>query len=214
MSRPNPLRSGNQLETDATLGPSSTPDVSVGDRLVLTVGFHVATAVLGLASWLDRHAVERQQPRNHHQIRSRIGVPPSAVYRALVDADAIARWRVPTGMAATIHEFDPREGGQFRISLTYDVPTERGKTTAQTDTYHGNFVRLIPDERVVEELEFETPNPDLQGRITVTTALTAVDGGTEVGIEYEGLPRGVSVADNETGTRMALDKLAAHLEHP
>jgi uncharacterized protein YndB with AHSA1/START domain len=52
------------------------------------------------------------------------------VYRALLDARAVATWKVPTGMTSHVHAFDAREGGRFRVSLTYDVPTGAGKTTA------------------------------------------------------------------------------------
>ena len=83
-------------------------------------------------------------------IRYRIKAPRATVYRALLDADAVARWRVPTGMTSHVHAFEPREGGKFRISLTYDEPTGTGKTTAHTDTYHGRFVKLVPNEQVVE----------------------------------------------------------------
>jgi uncharacterized protein YndB with AHSA1/START domain len=141
----------------------------------------------------------------------RIAAPRADVYRALLDADALARWRVPDGMTATVHELDPRQGGRFRISLTYDGPTDRGKTTLQTDTYHGHFALVVPDEQIVEVLEFETTNPDLGGTLTVTTTLADVDGGTEITIRHEGLPPGVSAADNKAGTRMALAKLAALL---
>ena len=62
----------------------------------------------------------------------------------------------PTGMTMHVHEFDPREGGFFRMSLTYDAPTRTGKTAAHTDTYRGRFVRLVPSEQVVQTVEFET----------------------------------------------------------
>ncbi|MGI5419833.1 SRPBCC family protein [Actinomadura luteofluorescens] len=137
---------------------------------------------------------------------------PSDVYRALVDADAIMKWRVPDGMTGEVHEFDGREGGAFRISLTYDAPTAAGKSSAHTDTYHGRFVELVPGERVVEVFEFETGDPALQGEMTMTTTLTEVDGGTEVLIVHEGMPDTVPAADNETGTRMALDNLARLVE--
>jgi hypothetical protein len=114
-------------------------------------------------------------------------------------------------MTATVHELDPCQGGRFRISLTYDGPTERGKTTAHTDTYHGHFALAVPDEQIVEVLEFETTNPDFGGTLTVITTLADVEGGTEITIQHEGLPPGVSSADNETGTRMALAKLAVLL---
>ncbi|TMR03456.1 polyketide cyclase [Actinomadura soli] len=136
----------------------------------------------------------------------------SVVYRALLDADAIAKWRVPTGMSSHVHEFDAREGGAFRISLTYDEPTGTGKTTARTDTYHGHFMKLVPDEQVVEVSRFETDDPELSGQMTMTTTLTDVDGGTEVLIVHEGIPDSIPAAENETGTRMALDNLAILVE--
>ena len=115
-------------------------------------------------------------------------------------------------MTCHVHEWDAREGGSFRISLTYDASTGKGKTTAQTDTYHGHFVKLVPNEQVVEILDFETGDPELVGEMTITTSLVDSEGGTEVRIVHEGIPRGVATNDNETGTRMALAKLAALVE--
>lgn len=134
------------------------------------------------------------------------------VYRALLDADAIARWRVPSGMSSQVHEFDAREGGRFRVSLTYDAPTGTGKSASHTDTYHGHFAKLVPDEVVVEVLEFETEDPALRGTMTMTTRLTEADGGTDVLVVHEGIPDAVPAADNETGTRMALANLARLVE--
>jgi uncharacterized protein YndB with AHSA1/START domain len=68
------------------------------------------------------------------------------VYRALLDAGAVAKWMVPGGMTSRVHVFDAREGGSFRISLTYDEQTGTGKTNAHTDTYHGRFIKLVPNE--------------------------------------------------------------------
>jgi uncharacterized protein YndB with AHSA1/START domain len=141
-----------------------------------------------------------------------IRAPRSAVYRALLDAGAIAQWRVPAGMSSHVHEFDAREGGLFRVSLTYDAPTGTGKSASHTDTYHGHFVKLVPDEQVVEVFEFEAADPDLRGEMTMTTTLTDADGGTDVLVVHEGVPDKVPPADNETGTRMALAKLATLTE--
>jgi uncharacterized protein YndB with AHSA1/START domain len=145
-------------------------------------------------------------------IRQVIKAPREAVYRAFLDAQAVSTWMVPTGMTSHVHEFDPREGGRFRISLTYDEATAAGKTTAQTDTYHGRFVELIPTERVVEVVEFESPDPSMRGEMTITISLADADGGTELVAVHDRLPPGVSAADNETGWRSSLAKLAALLE--
>jgi uncharacterized protein YndB with AHSA1/START domain len=142
----------------------------------------------------------------------RINAPPAAVYHALLDEKAVARWRVPAGMTSHVHEFDAREGGSFRISLTCDEPNSTGKRAARTDTYHGNLEKLVPNEQVVEVLEFETTDPELRGVMTMTTTLADVDGGTDVFVAHEGTPGGVSTVDNETGTRMALANLAALVE--
>ena len=145
-------------------------------------------------------------------IRRRINAPRAAVYRALLDANAVARWMVPAGMTSQVHTFDSCEGGAFRISLTYDAPTGTGKTTAQTDTYHGRFVTLVPDEQVVEVIEFETADPALQGEMTISFTLTDAGGGTEIVAVHDGLPPDLSPGDNETGWRMSLANLAALVE--
>jgi uncharacterized protein YndB with AHSA1/START domain len=130
----------------------------------------------------------------------------------LLDARAVATWMVPDGMTSHVHAFDGREGGTFRISLTYDTPTGTGKTTAHTDTYHGHFVKLVPNEQVVEVMEFETDDDSLRGEMTITFTLTEADGGTDVLGVHENVPPGVAPADNETGWRMALEKLARLVE--
>ena len=138
------------------------------------------------------------------RIGCHINAPRAAVYRALLDARAVAKWKVPDGMSCHVHALDAREGGSFRISLTYDAPTRVGKTTARTDTYHERFVKLVPDEQIVD--------PALRGEMTITITLADGAGGTNLLAVHEGLPPGVSPADNEAGWRMALAKLAALVE--
>lgn len=129
-----------------------------------------------------------------------INAPRAAVYRLLVDPEAIQQWKVPDGMTARIHTFDPREGGEVRVSLTYLDPTAVGKSAERTDTYHGRFVSLVPDEQVIEVDEFETSDPALRGEMVSTITLTdGADGGTDVVGVHEGLPSGLSTADNEAG---------------
>lgn len=146
------------------------------------------------------------------RISCHINAPRAAVYRALLDPRAVAKWKVPEGMTCHVHAFDAREGGAFRISLTYNASTGSGKTTAHTDTYHGRFVKLVPNEQVIEVDEFETSDPALQGEMTISITLADAQGGTDLVAIHEGLPPGLSAADNETGWRMALGKLKALVE--
>jgi uncharacterized protein YndB with AHSA1/START domain len=146
------------------------------------------------------------------RVSRRIKAPRASVYRALLDPGMVAKWKVPDGMTCHVRSFDPREGGSFRISLTYNSPTDTGKTTAHTDTYHGRFERLIPNKEVVEVDEFETTDRALRGEMTITITLADVDGGTELVAVHDGLPPGVPTADNVTGWEMALAKLAALVE--
>lgn len=143
------------------------------------------------------------------RIRRVIDAPRSRIYRTMLDPALLARWKVPDGMSLETHEFDPREGGRIRISLTYRDVAGTGKSTLHTDTYHGTFVRLIPDELIVERDEFETDDPAFAGSMTIMITLKDVDGGTELVATHEGVPSGVSLADNVTGWNMSLAKLAA-----
>jgi uncharacterized protein YndB with AHSA1/START domain len=68
------------------------------------------------------------------RIHRHVNAPRAIVYCALLDARAVAKWKVPDGMTCHVHSFDARERGSIRISLTYNAPTGTGKTTAHTDT--------------------------------------------------------------------------------
>lgn len=143
-----------------------------------------------------------------------IAAPRASVYDALIDPESVARWKVPSEMTCQVHTFDAREGGELRISLTYDRPDRQGKTTAHTDTYRGRFVKLVPDELVIETDEFETDDPALQGEMTITIMLSDADGGTDLVAVHEGLPPGVAPEDNLAGWRESLARLAALVETP
>lgn len=138
--------------------------------------------------------------------------PRASVYRALLDAEAVQHWMVPDHMTSHIHSFDAHEGGTFRISLTYDLPTTAGKTNPQTDSFHGRFVKLVPDTEVVQAVEFETDDPLMAGEMTIRYVLADADGGTDLVGVHENLPPGVPPADNELGWRMSLAKLAKLVE--
>jgi uncharacterized protein YndB with AHSA1/START domain len=146
------------------------------------------------------------------RLSQHVNAPRASVYRAILDAGAVAKWMVPSGMTSYVHVFEAREGGSFRISLTYNAPTGTGKTTAHTDTYRGRFVKLVPNEQVVEVMEFETDDDSMRGEMTATFTLIEADGGTDVLAVHDNLPPGIAPDDNETGWRMALEKLARLVE--
>jgi uncharacterized protein YndB with AHSA1/START domain len=96
--------------------------------------------------------------------------------------------------------------------LTYDQAAATGKTSARTDSFHGRFVKLVPDTEIVQVVEFETDDQTMQGEMTITYLLADADDGTDLTGRHEGLPPGVSPADNERGWSMSVDKLATLVE--
>lgn len=146
---------------------------------------------------------------------SRVMVAPrERIYQTVLDPDLLAQWRVPDNMTARVDEFDAREGGKYRMTLTYEQAdgTAAGKTTANTDSFRGRYVRLVPEEEIVEKIEFESSDPRFANEMTMTTNLRSTQGGCEVTILCENLPDGIRPEDNELGCRMALEKLARLVE--
>lgn len=142
-----------------------------------------------------------------------IAAPREAVYRACIDPDALAAWRAPDNMTGKMHAFDARPGGGYRMSLTYQDPQgSPGKSSADTDTFEGRFVELVPDRKIVEVVVFESPDPRFAGEMTITTTLDDAGPGTEVSMAFENIPSGIRPEDNEEGSRQSLRKLAALVE--
>jgi uncharacterized protein YndB with AHSA1/START domain len=142
-----------------------------------------------------------------------IDAPREAVYRAYLDRDSLAAWLPPGAMTGVVHAFDAREGGSFSMSLVYPEGDRSagGKTTGSTDTFHGRFVTLIPNERIVWAVEFESADSAFAGEMIVATTLAPAAGGTEVTIRCDNIPAGVRLEDNEAGCRSSLEKLASFL---
>ncbi|MEO8287484.1 MAG: SRPBCC family protein [Chloroflexota bacterium] len=143
-----------------------------------------------------------------------INGPREAVYGAFLEPNAVARWLPPDGMIGQIHAFNPREGGKFRMSLTYVDGQDRppGKTSEDTDTFEGSFVEMRPYEKIVWAVDFESDQQDIAGRMTITWSFADSDGETEVTALCENIPPGISLEDNELGSRLSLRKLAAFIE--
>ena len=138
-----------------------------------------------------------------------------AVYRACLNPDALVSWRVPDNMTGHVHAFDAREGGTYRMSLTYHqdaADRPRGKTSDDTDSFHGRFVELVVNEKIVEIIAFESSDPRFVGEMKITTSFNDCAQGTEITILCQDIPAGIRPEDNAMGCRSSLRKLAARLE--
>jgi uncharacterized protein YndB with AHSA1/START domain len=147
------------------------------------------------------------------KIRTKIRAPRDKVYRALLDPDLVAQWKVPREMTCEIHEWNPVVGGIFRVSLTY-LDDSAGKSSAHTDTYHGRFTKLEENVEVRDEIEFETEDPAMQGLMTSVIGLSDLDDGTELIATHRNLPPGLSPELNMIGWRESLFRLKIMLEAP
>ena len=138
---------------------------------------------------------------------------PRAIFRAFLDPESVASWRPPKGMTATVLAFDPRVGGPYRMAFRYpEGESGRGKTTPDADRFEGRFVELLPDEKIVETVEFESGDPAFAGTMTITTTFAPVTGGTKVTFLAENVPAGISAADHKAGMDSTLKNLANFIE--
>jgi uncharacterized protein YndB with AHSA1/START domain len=139
---------------------------------------------------------------------------PRTIYKAFVEPDKLVSWLPPKGMKGHIYTFDARDGGTYRMSLTYigtDHPT-LGKTSEHADIFQGRFLKLVQDEQIVQLIEFESEDPEFADAMTMTWRLKSVPEGTEVTIVCENVPDVIRQEDHDEGLRSSLENLAAFTE--
>jgi uncharacterized protein YndB with AHSA1/START domain len=142
-----------------------------------------------------------------------IRAPRAAVFAAFLEADTLAVWLPPAGMTGHVHLFEPRAGGNIHISLRYRDPEgSPGKSSADSDTFRGRFAELIPHEKIVWVIEFDSRDPAFAGEMTMITTFTDTPDGTEIAMACENIPKGIAPEDNAMGCRSSLQNLAALLE--
>ena len=108
-----------------------------------------------------------------------IPTSPEKIYRAFLEADALAKWLPPNGFTCTVHQFEPTVGGKFRMSF-------RNFTTGSSHSFGGEYHELVPGQRIRYTDTFDDPN--LPGEMEVVVSLTKVSVGTEVEITQSGIP--------------------------
>lgn len=132
-----------------------------------------------------------------------LATKPDKVYRAFLEADALAKWLPPNGFTCTVHHLEARVGGSFRMSF-------RNFTTGAGHSFGGRYLELVPGELVRYTDRFEDPN--LPGEIRVTVTLRKVALGTDVTIVQEGLPDVIPVEACYLGWQESLRNLAKLVE--
>ncbi|MCV7437190.1 SRPBCC family protein [Mycobacterium seoulense] len=142
-----------------------------------------------------------------------IAAPLSRVYTALVDPHALVEWLPPQGMSGKFEYFDARPGGSYRMRLTYAEPPESGgKSSGDSDVVDVRFVEIVPDDRVVQAVDFQSDDPSFAGTMTMTWTVAAVSADTtRVEIRADDVPPGISADDHVDGLRSSLSNLAAYL---
>ena len=132
-----------------------------------------------------------------------LAAPPERVYRAFLDADALAKWLPPNGFTCKVHEFDPKVGGTYRMSFT-------NFTTGNSHAFGGTYLELVPNERIRNDDRFEDPN--LPGTMITTVTLKPVSVGTDVHIVQEGIPDAIPVEGCYLGWQESLVLLGKLVE--
>lgn len=129
--------------------------------------------------------------------------PPGRIYRAFLDPAALVKWNPPHGFTAQVHELDARVGGHYWISFS-------NFGTGHTHHFGGEYLELIPDQRIVCTDLFEDPN--LPGEMRTTVELRAGSGGTDLKITQEGVPDAIPAEACYIGWQESLQLLAQLVE--
>jgi uncharacterized protein YndB with AHSA1/START domain len=136
---------------------------------------------------------------------------PEAVYAAFASAEALIEWIPPGTMTGRVLEYDFRQGGRYRIELTYAEDSPTAKTTGRTDVSTGRFLFLEPGRRIVWSVEFEASDEAYAGEMTMTWTFDPTAKGTRVTATVENVPPGISKADHDVGLRSSLANLAKYV---
>jgi uncharacterized protein YndB with AHSA1/START domain len=137
--------------------------------------------------------------RLHRVLRA----PPERVYRAFLDADAMSKWLPPNGFTGHVHQMDATIGGTLRMSFT-------NFTTQQSHAFGGEYLELVPNERISYTDKFDAPN--LPGTMKTTVSLRAVSFGCEMNVVQEGIPEAIPVEACYLGWQESLTLLAKLVE--
>lgn len=151
-----------------------------------------------------------QTTKNSREIKAL----PEEVYAAFTNPSALEFFQAPGDMTAKVHHFDHRVGGGYEMSLYYPESEKKmkGKTSDKEDKFTAKFIEIVPNEKIVETIQFDTSSADFAEPMTMEITFEPVDVGTRVTFLFKNIPKGVKPEDNEAGTISTLEKLAAYVE--
>lgn len=142
-------------------------------------------------------------PANTVRLHRVLRATPERVYRAFLDAEAMAKWLPPHGFTGKVHQLDARVGGTYRMSFT-------NFSTGNRHDFGGIYKELVPGERLRYTDRFDDPN--LPGEMLTTVTLTPVSVGTELNVVQEGIPEAIPVEACYLGWQESLAQLALLVE--
>lgn len=143
-----------------------------------------------------------------------ISAVPQDVYAAFINQEKLISWLPPEGMTGLVDTFDAREGGNYRMTLTYQDldDTTKGKSSDHTDVVLAEFLTLIPNEKIVQAIIFDSNDPVFDEKMIQTWLFEPISQGTMVKIICENVPVAIRKEDHDEGLRSTLENLAEFIE--
>jgi len=142
-------------------------------------------------------------PNNTVRLHRVLRTKPEKIYRAFLDADAMVKWLPPHGFTGKVHELDARVGGRYRMSFT-------NFSSGSSHSFGGEYLELVPNERIRHTDQFDDPN--LPGQMITTITLKSVSVGTELTVVQEGIPEAIPVEACYLGWQESLTLLTQLVE--
>jgi uncharacterized protein YndB with AHSA1/START domain len=155
------------------------------------------------ANHLTVHHKEAIMSTNTVRLHRVLRATPERIYRAFLDADAMAKWLPPNGFTGKVHHLNAKVGGSYKMSFT-------NFTTGHSHSFGGEYLELVPHERIRHTDKFDDPN--LPGEMQTTVSLKKVSCGTELNVVQEGIPGNIPVEACYLGWQESLTLLAQLVE--
>jgi uncharacterized protein YndB with AHSA1/START domain len=149
------------------------------------------------------HEEKTTMAENTVKLHRVLRAPPERIYRAFLDPDAMAKWLPPHGFTGKVHQIKAEVGGTYKMSFT-------NLTTGSSHSFGGEFLELVPNQRIRHSDTFDDPN--LAGQMLTTVSLKKVSVGTELTVVQEGIPAAIPVEACYLGWQESLTLLTALVE--